>query len=358
MNANPFLVAEASETTGALDYCVLRKLPEVEAIAAQWEALLEQSPCNRAFSSSRWFLSWCRHHPRLAPFVVTARRGVHLAGVLPLAWQEENGILDFASPMCDYNDLVARIDDLSTQTGLLKYAISHAFPGQLALSNVRPDSNCTRAVGHMKGLETTCQPGRNCFYVELSGSFADYLATRSRIFRKGLARTQRNAERDGLQVRRLTPDLMLPDKMAELFLALNLSRFESKSGFAPEQVQQFVRELLPSLFIEGKMAAFILLKDNRVLAMDVCMLGRSSLCSWNGGFLPEAARWSPGRLLFAAGIEFAIASGFEEYDLLRGSHAYKASWATNSRTIGKLEFNSQSRTDALARHEAKSAYCL
>jgi CelD/BcsL family acetyltransferase involved in cellulose biosynthesis len=210
----------------------------------------------------------------------------------------------------------------------------------------------------MKGSKTTCQSGKSCFYVELPSSFADYLATRSRIFRKGLARTQRNAERDGLQVRRLTPDQTSPGEMAELFLSLNLSRFENKSGFASEPVQQFVGELLPSLFIEGKMAAFILLKDTRVLAMDICMLGRTSLCSWNGGFLPEAAQWSPGRLLFAAGIEFAMASGFEEYDLLRGSHAYKASWATNSRTIGKLEFNSQSRTDALAPHEAKSAYCL
>jgi len=88
------------------------------------------------------------------------------------------------------------------------------------------------------------------------------------------------------------------------------------------------------------------------------MRGWNSLCSWNGGFLPDAAQYSPGRLLFAAGIEHAIASGLEEYDLLRGSHAYKASWATHSRTIGKLEFSSKSRTDGLARNETKSAYCL
>jgi CelD/BcsL family acetyltransferase involved in cellulose biosynthesis len=345
------------EHQGAVQHAVLRDLAEVEALAPQWDALLEQSHCNRAFSSSRWYIAWCRHHPRLASFVVIARRGGELAGVLPLA-RQESGLLDFASPMSDYNDLVARIDDLSVQTGLLECAISHASPRQLALTNVRPDSNCTRTVGHMKGLETSCQPGKSCFYVELPSSFSEYLATRSHIFRKGLGRARRNAQKGGLEVRQLLPNEIAPRDMAELFLSLNLSRFESKSGFAPGPVQQFVRELLPSLFIEGKMAAFILLKDNRVLAMDVCMLGRSSLCSWNGGFLPEAARWSPGRLLFAAGIEFAMASGFKEYDLLRGSHAYKASWATNSRTIGKLEFNSQSRTDALARHEDKSAYCL
>jgi CelD/BcsL family acetyltransferase involved in cellulose biosynthesis len=209
-----------------------------------------------------------------------------------------------------------------------------------------------------KGLEMSYQPDKSCFYIRLSSTFTGYLATRSHIFRKGLGRIQRNAQRNGLEVRQLTPDQISPDEMVELFLSLNLSRFESRSGFAPKPVQEFAREVLPSLFVEGKMAAFVLADNHHVLAIDVCMRGRNSLCSWNGGFLPEAAQWSPGRLLFAAGIEHAASLGLEEYDLLRGTHAYKASWATHSRTIGKLAFNSQSCTDALAPHETKSTYCL
>ncbi|HEY5028175.1 MAG TPA: GNAT family N-acetyltransferase [Candidatus Angelobacter sp.] len=349
------------EHQGAVQHAVLRDLAEVEALAPQWDALLEQSHCNRAFSSSRWYIAWCRYHPRLSPFISIARRDGELAALLPLALREDDGILDFPSGMCDYNDLIASPEDLPAQDSLLEYALSHASCNHLAFSNIRPDSICAHAAPRVAAamvIAANLADEKNCFYVHLPGSFSEYLATRSHIFRKGLGRARRNAQKGGLEVRQLLPNEIAPSDMAELFLSLNLSRFESKSGFAPGPVQQFVRELLPSLFIEGKMAAFILLKDNRVLAMDVCMLGRSSLCSWNGGFLPEAARWSPGRLLFAAGIEFAMASGFKEYDLLRGSHAYKASWATNSRTIGKLEFNSQSRTDALARHEDKSAYCL
>ena len=352
MSANPSLIANACESAGALEYCVLRELAEVESIASQWDGLLEKSSCNRAFSSPRWFVAWCRCHPLQAPFVLIARRGAELAAVLPLAMQEEHGALDFPSPMSDYNDLIARTDDLAAQAGLLEFAISHAPAYRTSFSNVRPDSNCVQAAAHMaeaRGLETSYQPGRNCFYIQLPNTLAEYLATRSRIFRKGLGRIQRNAQRGGLEVCRLTPARMPPDEMAELFLSLNLSRFESKSlfsRFASKPVQQFVREVLPSLFVEGKMSAFVLLHGSRVLAMDLCMWGRNSLCSWNGGFLPEAAQWSPGRLLFAAGIEYAMASGLREYDLLRGSHAYKASWATHSRTIGKLEFNSHSRTDA------------
>ena len=270
-----------------------------------------------------------------------ARRGGELVAVLPLALQEEDGTLDFHSPMSDYNDLIAGVGDQAAQTGLLDFAISHASPYRLAFSNVRPDSNCVQAARRMsesRDLETSYQPGKSCFYIQLPATFAEFLATRSRIFRKGLGRTQRNAQRNGLQVRQLAPGEIPPAEVAELFLSLNVSRFEGKSHFAPEGVQQFVREVLPSLFVEGKMAAFILVDSNRVLAMDLCMRGWNSFCSWNGGRLPEAAQWSPGRMLFAAGIEHALAAGLEEYDLLRGSHEYKASWATHSRTIGKLEF--------------------
>jgi len=346
------LIANAGERAGTLEYRVLRELAEVESIASQWNGLLEHSSCNRAFSSPRWFLAWCRYHPLQAPFVLIARRNGELASVLPLAMQEEQGPLDFPSPMSDYNDLIARTDDLPAQAGLLEFALSLAPAYRTAFSNVRPDSNCVQAAGHMAestGLKTSYQSGRNCFYIQLPNTFAGYLATRSRIFRKGLGRIQRNAERGGLEVCQLTPAGVSPDEVAELFLSLNLSRFESKgifSRFASKPVQQFAREVLPSLFVEGKMSAFVLVQRGRVLAIDLCMRGRNGLCSWNGGFLPEAAQWSPGRLLFMAGIEHAMASGLREYDLLRGSHAYKASWATHSRTIGKLEFHSHSCTDA------------
>jgi CelD/BcsL family acetyltransferase involved in cellulose biosynthesis len=361
LGAKPSLTVNAREPVSALEYHLLRDLAEIEAVASSWDRLLEHSPCNRAFSSSKWFLAWCRNHPKLTPFVMIATRGPELAAVLPLAVQQEQGTIDFPSPMCDYNDLVACADDRAAQTGLLAFALANAAPYRIVLSNVRPDSNCRQAAAFLaegQGLQTSYHPDKNCFYIQLSGTFTGYLATRSHVFRKGLGRIQRNAQSRGLEVRQLRPDQTSPDEMVELFLSLNLSRFESRSGFAPAPVQKFVREVLPSLFVEGKMAAFVLIHGNRVLAMDVCMRGRNSLCSWNGGFLPEAAQWSPGRLLFAAGIEHAVASGLEEYDLLRGSHAYKASWATHSRTIGPLEFKSQSCTDALAQHETKSAYCL
>jgi CelD/BcsL family acetyltransferase involved in cellulose biosynthesis len=356
----PTLSASAPASSGALEYHVLRDLSQVQTLIPQWERLLAQSHCNRAFSSSKWFLAWCRHHPQLAPFVLIANRGLELVAVLPLVLRE-NSTIDFPSPMCDYNDMVASSGDSGAQRGLLEYAISEASSYQMTFSNVRTDSNCVqalRAMAETRAVKADYQPGKNCFYIQLPDTFAGYLATRSHIFRKGLGRVQRSVQKNGLVIRHLTPEHISPPAVAELFLSLNLNRFGSKSGFASKSVQEFIRELLPSLFVEGKMAAFVLVDGSQTLAIDICMRGWNSLCSWNGGFLPEAAQWSPGRLLFASGIEYAVVSGLQEYDLLRGSHAYKTSWATHSRNIGPMEFNRQSCTDALAPHETKSAHRL
>lgn len=80
------------------------------------------------------------------------------------------------------------------------------------------------------------------------------------------------------------------------------------------------------------------MKDERLLGVDLCMVGRNSLCSWNGGFLAEAEKWSPGNLLMAAGIKQACTMNLEEYDLLRGNESYKTRWANGIRRLGRLDF--------------------
>ncbi len=352
---------EPPEGDCVLKYEVLENLAQIEAIASSWDQILENSACNRAFSCSTWFLATCSHNSQITPHVVIAKRGTSLAGVLPLASRNDNKTVDFPSAISDYNDLVTCAEDHAVQSGLLEAALSSAGSHQLVLSDVRPDSNCVRGahlLAESKGIGVVYQPSRNCYYLELAHEFDRYLATRSRAFRKGLYRIRRQAAAKQLEVRQLTPADIPAAEVAELFLSLNASRFQARSGFHSEAAQSFVRQAFPSLFIEGRLIVFALLEGDRPLAIDLCMRGPNSLCTWNGGFLPEAAQLSPGRLLLAAGIERAIAEHLQEYDMLRGSHAYKASWATHSRSIGKLELNLQGFTRPSLEHETQSAHCM
>ena len=327
------------QNTGAPE--TLTELSQVEAIASEWDALLERSLCNRAFSSAQWYLTACRNFPALAPYVLVARHRAKLAGVLPLVVNYESTAARFPTYLADYNDVIAAPDDLEVSASLLKYALS--FSGsydKLALTDLRTDSNCMRALSLIENAKQLLKPYTNCPYVRVSSdaaNYAQYLNSRSMAFRTSIKRAQHKAARSGLLILELEPGSFPPDELPEIFLSLHLQRHGNGSCFAKESEQSFVTDVLPILFAERRSRAFALFQKNRIVAINVCMVGSDSLCYWNGGFEVEASRWSPGKLLLDAGIKQAWALGLSEYDLLRGSEDYKDDWANGERQTYQLD---------------------
>ncbi len=330
--------------TDSLAYETLTGRAQVESLAGEWEALLERSPASPAFSSPAWFLASCRARPGLAPHVVTARRGGELAGLLPLAVNRSNegDELVFGTWLCDYNDAVVSPEEPEAAAGLLRRALGEGH--RMRLSFVRPDSACVRALaalGEDEQPERPAESRRLCPWVRLPGSYEQYLEGRSSEARKSLRRAWRRAAAEGFEARELTPGEiapteLAPSQLAETFLAVHLARFGDSSCFARPDGAGFARELLPELFARRRLRVFALLRAGRPAALDLCMADGAGLRSWNGGFLPEAGPFSPGRLLTDQGIRRACELGLAEYDFLRGTEAYKESWATDRREILEL----------------------
>jgi CelD/BcsL family acetyltransferase involved in cellulose biosynthesis len=312
-------------------------LAEVSAIAEEWNGLLGRSACNRAFSSPAWFLAACESDPAVSPRLLTVRRGPDLAGVLPLAVREGSRQATFASGLSDYNDLVVAVDDLPAAKALLAFALSEDLGyDSLLLRRLRHDSNLAWAAGSLD-----LDPRQVCPYAPLSGmsgSWEEYLETRSRNFRDDLRRTERRAARSGAVVGELMPEAFPPGELPRAFLRFQGERFGDRSRFvrSPED-RAFVERALPRLFAERRLRAFGLWTGGELVALDLCMVGPRSLCSWNGGFLSTAGALSPVKLLLKAEIETACAEGLEELDLLRGAEPYKARWADGVRLRGSLE---------------------
>src|SRR5438270_688219 len=330
-----------SAATTSLNYGVLTALPVVAALAPEWNALLARSGCNLAFSSAQWFIAAC-HAQAVQPYLLVARRGTMLAGLLPLVVTDDGGSIEFPSYLCDYNDIVSEPEDVGAAAGLLAHAGSaaSAASSKLVLANLRADSNCLRAAAELtrtNAIKFTQRREQSCFYLPLSTSFSEYLQTRSRSFRKGLGRARREAERNDVCVRELDAASCPPAQLPEIFLSLNYNRFGHNSHFKSPAAQAFVHELFPSLFIEHRLRAFALLAAEKIIGLDICLMGSNSLCTWNGGFNDEAAGWSPGKLLLCAGIQRAYELQLAEYDLLRGTHSYKASWALATRILNRIE---------------------
>ncbi len=334
-------IDEANENQ-IIVYRVLTKISEVEAIALEWDAVLKRSPCNRAFSSAKWYLAACRHDPAVSPYAIIAQRGTRLAGILPLALIDAGEMAAFPTGLSDYNDIVAAPEDVNVHVGLLQYAFAQAGGyRRLRLDDVRRDSNCSRALQLIRRTHAMHQVSLTydiCPYIQLSNSYTDYLETRGERFKKRLKYAQRHAARSDLTTTELEPETFPPDQLAEVFLSLHRNRYGATSCFVPELAQLFVREIFPLLFAERSLRAFTLLKKERILGINICMMGVRSLCYWNGGFLAEASGFSPGKLLIDAGIRQAFAMQFDEYDFLRGAEDYKSDWANSTRHISRIEF--------------------
>jgi CelD/BcsL family acetyltransferase involved in cellulose biosynthesis len=330
-------VSYPANNDGPVTYREYTELPAVSALSGQWDKLVQCTTCNRAFSSAAWFLSACNADPSFSPCVIAAWCGPQLVGILPLVLVSGAGRAEFPPPG-DYNDIIARPDDNLFMEGMLNYALG--LGKTLSLKNVRLDSNCYRTVAQARPdlVEKRFHIGHTCFYINLHTSYDNYLASRSKNLRKDLRYQEGRARRDGLAVVALSPDGFAPERLPELFLSLNSARFQEKGSLQIPARQAFVRAAFPELFRQGRLKPFVLTAGGRVIAIDICLSGPCGLCAWNGGFLPEAEEYSPGKLLLAEQLRQSFGLGMEEYDWLQGDESYKSRWATDSRPTGRFDF--------------------
>lgn len=334
-------MGESARNSPSLRFQVLTELPEIVALTPEWDSLLERSACNRAFSSACWFAASCRHNPALEPYVVIARRGTTLMGILPLVLTERGGVAAFPNYLTDYSDAIAATNDSLAIAGLLDFVRSQPNGYErIVLTHIRRDSNCLQAMRLLENDDLVEQTFRElvlCYYLQLPASHDDFLKSKRSRFRKRLKRLQGFADKSNLTVHELEPDKFPAHQLPEVFLALHLQRQKVKSCFEAIAAQNFVMEVVPSLFQTRIMRACVLMDRDKIVAIDLYTMGCKSLCVWNGGFLAEAEYCSPGKLLINAGIKLACALKLDEFDFLRGPEAYKESWANNSRSIGQLE---------------------
>jgi CelD/BcsL family acetyltransferase involved in cellulose biosynthesis len=325
-----------------LELQVLSSLREIAAISRQWDELLAIAPGNRAFGSREWYAASCDKQSSWNPFVVTASRGGTILCILPLVIDHEDETAKFPHHAADYNDVLARTADPNLIAGLLSYALATGQScRRMVLSKLRPDSRCAQAFPLLcAGSKFPCRWREiDAYrYASLGESFDAYLNSRSKAFRKSIRRTLRHLESDGLVMRELYPGTFAPSAIPELLIALAVARHGDRCSFTrTAHVQAFLRNVLPCLFRKRHLRAFALFEGERILALDLCMVSAGGLATWNGGFLPEAERYSPGSALFAFEVQQAIASGLGEFDFTRGEEAYKRSWTNNSYAVGELE---------------------
>lgn len=289
----------------------LNSLDAVAAIAGEWDAMFDLCDAHPVFSAPAWYAAACRADGDARAHVLVARRQGRITGILPLVVRGNR--LEFATPLSDYNDVIAF--DVETAGQLVRLAIGHAA-GALVLRGIRASSMLARALPSPPKLETQCRRAP-----------LPLPARQGRIFRKSLLRAQRAAARQGYEVVRLH------ENVAEHLLALHVARWGTDGRLAAPAAAAIIREAFPPLLAAGRIRAYALRRDDDIAAIDIAFIDRGTHASWNGGFRHDVARLSPGSLLFAQEIADASAEGRTIFDMLRGVHAYKLRWTTETEPL-------------------------
>jgi CelD/BcsL family acetyltransferase involved in cellulose biosynthesis len=320
----------------------------------EWNELLAASRSDSLFLTWEWVHSWWMHHGHARRlFIVTVRSGSQLIAIAPLtlrrAWVGPFAVplLEFAgtgSICSDYLDFIVRSDWEIAATTLAAFLDEIGLT--LRLPGVKEDSWVATLLSQSlvdRGWECSKEPLEVCPFIDLSGvSWDDYLSSLGPRHRYNFRRRSRNLEKDYVvcldcptsdqERRNALKDLANLHRLR--WLTRRGSNAFNSTGFA------FHDQLSGLAMEKGWLRLFVMRLDGKAVAALYGFFYGGIFHFFQSGFDPEFGSYSVGLVMLGLTIRAAIAEGAAEYDLLRGSEAYKFLWANRVRTLLRLELYS------------------
>lgn len=158
--------------------------------------------------------------------------------------------------------------------------------------------------------------------------FADYLAQRSSALRNTVRRGRGHLGKEGRW------DIMVHTRAGEeLEQALaDYERIYRKSWKPTETYPNFIRQLCRLAARHGWLRLGVLRLDGIAIASQIWLFDNGTAYIFKLAYDPDASRFSPGSILTAAMIEYALDQDqAREIDYLSGDDTYKQDWMTHRR---------------------------
>ncbi len=338
----------------------LNTIDEIRAHRPIWNALLAETPNATFFQSADWLEVYWKHYgqdQRLRVLVVYGDR--RAVGILPLVVRTEQtkvGRLRFLTYPLDYwgsfYGPIGPMPEATLQAGLRHVRSTKRDFDALELRWVGPgEDDRRRAVAALRSVR--CQACETTLdqtaFVRLagddfSGTWEDYLASRTSKWRNNFKRWQRRlAARGEVTYQRYRPRGVAHgdgDPRWDLFdacltVAENSWQGQTGSGttLSDTAVRPFLKDAHEAAAKAGALDLNLLALDERPIAFVYNYCHRGQLFGLRVGFDAEASRDGAGNLLYARVIEDSFRRGDRLYDLGPGSIEAKRQLQTGIRPI-------------------------
>ncbi|MBL7163483.1 MAG: GNAT family N-acetyltransferase [Anaerolineales bacterium] len=319
---------------------ILRTLPELETIAHEWNQLLENSANNVPFLRHEYLTTWWGtlgggewEHGEL--YIVTARNDAgELIGIAPLFLTKnldgKQALMLLGSiEISDYLDFIVSKDKLPAfMDALLEHLTGPDAPPWDVLDwyNILDDSPTlpTLEAGAQKlGLNYSLEQLQPAPRITLAADWEEYLMGIQGKQRREIRRKLRRSEGFYAPVNwYIVEDEEVLDDEIDAFLDL-MAYDPEKEAFLTDVMSSQMRASVHTAFQEGWLQlAFITVGDEKAAAYFNFDYG-NQVWVYNSGINFKFQELSPGWVLLAYLIQWAIDHGREHFDMMRGDEIYK-----------------------------------
>lgn len=326
--------APAKTAAPVTEVRTVRDATAFDALADDWDALVDRCAAATPFQSHAWLSSWWRSYGRPGRLrVVTVRRDGVLVGAAPLMLRRRGlpllsgvgqGLTDFLDVLLDdaHAEPTAAVlaRAMAVQLGLRRPWAA------LDLRELRPGSAAHRIAEHWPGAarrlpDSLCQHLPGVPVEELLSRLPGRTAQRSRV-------KLRKLEAAGIETR-LVPVEDVPRALGEL-LALHELQWRGR-GVTPEHLRpRFAEHLSRSaerMAAADRAAVRQYRLDGELVACDLTLQVRGLSAIYVYGVHPDLReRVDVAGILFRESLAHAAATGRGELSLLRGDEPYKQRW--------------------------------
>ncbi len=326
-------------------------LYETEALFSdlrdEWQELLADSDANRIFLTYEWLsIWWTVYHPGQVWAVVLRDDSGRCQGIVPWFVTEMDGERVVRPIGCvevtDYVDVIARRGaETAVFQSLTGWLAEHRHDFDvIRVCNFPQDSHALAqlpALVKANGFAVHVQVEDVCPVIRLPDSFEDYIASLEKKNRHELRRKMRRATGQvAWYVVDAQHDLVVE---LEVFLKLMAASTPDKAEFLRDPYNvEFFRQIMPALAERGWLQLALLTVNGQAAAAYLNFDYQNRIMVYNSGLDPEAhGHLSPGIVLLARLIEYAIGCQREWFDFLRGDEPYKYDMGGQDTQVYRME---------------------
>lgn len=313
-----------------------------ETLEAEWNPLLKRSRFDNFFSTYEWQTTWWDNLGEGDLWILALRRADNdaLVGIAPFyritlpegtdAGKRQLNLVGCIE-VSDYLDLIIEEGwEDAVYAAVLEWLHSPEAPEWdiFDLCNLPEVSTTYRQLPAMyaaAGLEVEIFQEDTAPQFELPRRFEDYLQNQvDKKQRHEIRRKQRRAEREANTGLILVGKQHVIEAEVDDFVALQRASREDKAQFMTPEMQRFFLAVAQRTLAMDVLRLFFLTIDGEKAATMFAFEYNRRFWLYNSGYDPQAhAQLSPGWVILAYVIEYAIAAGCQVFDFMQGNEEYK-----------------------------------